>query len=76
MKYIEIVEGLSIRVDAIEAVEKKEDLTSIVRTQFNSYDSTFPYDVLLQLLEREEIPEEKRKQEEFNILRETGIFSP
>ncbi len=76
-KYLEVRDGFSIRVDAIEAVERGVGLTSIVRTQFNSYDTTFPYLVLLQLLEREEAPELTQiEQETFNILKETGVTSP
>jgi len=77
MKYIEIVDGISIRVDAIEAIERKDDLTCVVRTQFNAYDSTFPYTTLLQLLGREEAPAPaKVEQEVVNILKETGVTSP
>ena len=77
MKYIEIVDGVSIRLDAIEAIERKDDLTCVVRTQFNTYDSSFPYTTLLQLLEREEVPAPIKIEEEVvNILKETGIQSP
>lgn len=77
MKYIEIVDGVSIRVDAIEVIERKDDLTCVVRTQFNTYDSTFPYTTLLQLLEREKVPTPVKVEEEVvNILKETGVTSP
>ena len=77
MKYIEIKNGFSVRVDAIETIERKDDLTSTIHTQFNSYDSAFPYLVLLQLLEKEEAPEPtKIEQETFNILKETGVTTP
>ena len=75
MKFIEIAEGLSIRRDKIEAISKNEDngLTSIVKTASNVYDSTFPYAVLLELLESniEEI-NQAIKQEELNIFKEMG----
>ena len=77
LKYIEIKDGFSVRIDAIEAIEKVNELECIVRTQFNSYDSVFPYLVLLQLLEKEEMPEPTEMEKEtFNILKETGVTSP
>ena len=77
MKYIEISEGLSVRVDEIEAVTSGEDtLTSIVKTHHTSYRSTFPYRVLLELLEHmQEEPEDKMKQQELNILKQIGTFA-
>ena len=77
MKYIEIKDGFSVRIDAIEVIEKVNELECVVRTQFNSYDSVFPYLVLLQLLEREEAPKPtETEQKTFNILKELGITSP
>ena len=77
MKYIEIKNGFSVRIDAIEAVEKVGELECIVRTQFNTYDSTFPYNIMLQLLEREDVPTPTKVEEEtFNILKEMGVTSP
>ena len=75
--YVEIAKDLSIRIEAIESIKKKNDLTSIVRTQSNSYDSTLPYPVLLQLLEREGTQESKGiEQKGFNIMKELGVTSP
>lgn len=71
MQYIELRDGFSVRKDAIEAIERKDELTSIVKTNFNSYESVFPYDVLLQLLEREELPTQTETQT-LNILKEIG----
>ena len=77
MKYIEISDGVSIKIDAIEAVERKDDFTSTVHTQSNSYDSTFPYLVLLELLEKQSVPEPTETgQKVLNILEETGVTSP
>jgi len=73
MNYIEIVDGVSIRIDAIESIERKDDLTCVVRTQANSYDSTFPYTLLLQLIERKEMPEPTETETQtLNILKEVG----
>jgi len=74
MKYIEVSEGLSIKVDEVEAVGYGiNELTSKVYTHHNVYDSTFPYRVLLELLEKRDIkPEEKRSEEELNIFKQIG----
>ena len=71
MKFIEIAEGVSVKIEDIESVSVGQDeLTSIVKTQYNVYKSTFPYGVLLQLLEREqEEPEDKFKKETFKLFR-------
>lgn len=72
MRYIEIADGLSVRIDEIEAISVGEDnLTSVVKTHHNIYRSTFPYGVLLELLERQ--GEVKKEQQVLNILKETGI---
>ena len=76
MKYIELAEGISVRIEDIESVSKGEDdLTSIVKTQYNIYKSTFPYGVLLELLESNQEPEDKSREEEMNILKQIGVFS-
>lgn len=73
MKYLEIRDGFSVRIDAIEAVERVGELDCVVKTQFNTYDSTFPYLVMLQLLEREDMPEPtETEQKVLNILEEVG----
>lgn len=81
LKYIEISEGLSVKIDEIEAVGYGNgDLTSKVYTHHNIYDSTFPYSVLVELLEankevdeNEELKEIQSKQ--LNILKEIGTFA-
>ena len=80
MKYIEIADGLSVRVDEIEAVSVGEDtMTSIVKTHHNIYRSTFPYSVLIELLEGSDnaVREEKEKREVkmFNVLKEIGTYA-
>jgi hypothetical protein len=75
MDYIEISEGLSVRIEAIETVVRNDDgLTCTVKTSWNSYQSTFPYNVLLELIQRKEIKEPERK-EELNILRTLGSYA-
>jgi hypothetical protein len=74
MNYIEVTEGTSICVDKIEAIIINPDgVTSTVRTNLNTYHSTFPYDVLLQLVNRKE--EQPRSKEELNIFRTLGSFA-
>ena len=79
MKYIEIKEGLSIRVDEIEAIGLGDnDLTSMVYTHHNAYKSTFPYNVLLELLMAKTHEEEEssdRQKRQFNIMKEMGNFA-
>jgi len=54
MRYIEIADGVSVKIDSIEAVLRTDSLSSEVVTADNSYTSIFPYEVLLELLEMEE----------------------
>lgn len=83
MRFIELSSGVSVCQDKIESVEQgSTELTSIVRIGGNTYTSTFPYQVLLQLLEsdyavreEEKGKEEVRKQQEFNILKTSGYFA-
>lgn len=77
MKFIEIAEGLSVRIDEIEAIGYgTTNMTSKVYTHHNIYDSTFPYGVLLDLLENsQKEPEDKTKEKELNILKEIGVYA-
>ena len=73
MNYIEVSEGVSLCIDEIEAVISNPDgMTSTVRTAFNSYQSTFPYGVLVSLINKKEEP---KKNEELNILKTLGSFA-
>jgi len=76
--YIEISKGVSICIDKIESVEE-DGMTSIVRTVTGTYKSTFPYQVLLQLLGEyngeKEMQKEKREVEALNIFKEIGVFA-
>jgi len=51
MKFIEISDGISIRKSDIEAIKKREDMFSVVYTKNREYEASFPYIMLLQLLE-------------------------
>ena len=74
--YIEIADGLSINAEEIEAVSRDTELTSIVYIGGHEFRSTFPYEVLLQLIGRKEEPEEdemdKRK---MRILEQLGNYA-
>lgn len=62
MRYIEIAEGLSVKVDEVEAIGYGNgSLTSKVYTHHNVYDSTFPYKTLLQVFE-DNLQEPKEEQ--------------
>lgn len=72
MEYIELSDGVSIRICDIEAVIANQDnLTCTVRTGWNTYQSTFPYNVLLSLIQQKEEP----KKQELNILKTLGSFA-
>lgn len=74
--YIEISDGISVRKDEVEAVERCIGNTSVVHTHHQSYTSTFSYEVLLQLLEmKEKQPVSDIQQRTFNILKGQGNFS-
>ena len=58
MRVIEIKEGVSVDIDQIEVLERKDDFTTTIYTHHNVYEANFPYMTLLQLLETEEKPQE------------------
>jgi hypothetical protein len=79
MKFIEISDGVCVRVDEIESVSVGEDtLTSIVMTHHNTFKSSLPYKTLIELLESinegsEESPKEMK--EALNIMKTMGYFA-
>lgn len=74
--FIEISDGISVRKDEVEAIERGIGNTTVVHTHHQSYTSTFPYEVLLSLLEmKEKEPVSDIQQRAFNILKEQGNFS-
>jgi len=74
MQYIEVSDGFSVKISEIEAIIRKDELTSEVVTHQNTYSSTFPYAVLLELLEMRHAHEAELLQlsdtEEKNIMKE------
>lgn len=77
MEFIEIAEGLSVRICEIDSVSRGSDeLKSIVCTHHNVFESTFPYSILLSILENnKEEKEEPDRKEELNILRTLGSYA-
>lgn len=74
--YIEIAEGMSVNTDKIEAVARDTELTSLVYANGNQFRSTFPYEVLLQLIDRAEEPEENEVQKkQLRILETLGSYA-
>ena len=52
MKYVEIRDGLSVRVDAVEAVGRGEnEFKSVVYTFSGQYQANFPYKTMVNILE-------------------------
>ena len=73
MNYIEISDGVSLCIDEIEAVISNPDgMTTTVRTAFNSYQSTFPYGILISLISKKDDP---KKNEGLNILKTLGSYA-
>ena len=61
MRFIEIRDGVSIDIDEIEVVEKKDEYTTTIYTHHNVYEANFPYMALLQLLAMEtEVPKSEK----------------
>lgn len=76
MKYIEIADGLSVETSKIEAVERAAGNVSVIHTHHKTYNSTFPYEVILSLLENNRQEEAKEPQQEgLNILKQIGTFA-
>jgi hypothetical protein len=76
MDYIEISSGISIRIDLIEAiVDNPDGMTCTVKVGLDTYQSTFPYNVLLDLVQRKEVQEKPERKEELNILKTLGSFA-
>lgn len=68
MKFLEVRDGVSVKVDKIVAVERGDtELTSKVVTPSGTFDSGFPYITLLSILEGEHEKESERKE---GVLRE------
>lgn len=61
LKFIEIQNGLSIRIDEIESISSIDEFTSEIKIGSTSYVANFPYSVLLKIIEE---PEQEVKQYE------------
>jgi hypothetical protein len=73
MRFIEIAIGTTISADQIESiVANKDGKSCTVKTCWNTYQSTFPYQVLISLLQKKEEPEKK---EALNILKTLGSYA-
>ena len=71
MKFIEIKEGLSVSREDILAIEKMEEFTCKVHTIIGSFDSSFPYITLLQILEEETPDDTEKKLEHISTVVDT-----
>lgn len=64
MEFIEIKEGLSVKIDCIESIQRNEEGGALVTMESGiSHDTTFPYIQLLQMLEIESNINHEPKQE-------------
>ena len=75
MSFIEIRDGFSINIGAIEAIERKDEFTSIIHTKFNTHIANFPFITLLRILEDEERPKEVIAKKFEAVLDSTGHFA-
>ena len=57
MKFLKITDSLSVRKDEIIAVERRPDFGCFVLTQGRLFESDFPFETILQLLETPELEE-------------------
>lgn len=57
MRFLAITENISVRKDEIVAIERVESGLARVILENGSYDSNFPYETILQLLEIPDIEE-------------------
>ena len=74
--FIEISDGFSVKIEEIEAVSQGEGmLTSFVHTHHNTYSSTFPYSVLLDLINKYSVKEKEPERQQLNILKQIGTFA-
>ena len=67
MRTIQIQDGISVNVECIEAVEKKDDKSCKVYVGTRAYEATYPYETFMQILNSErliskEIPQDLRIQ--------------
>jgi hypothetical protein len=53
MKFLEIQDGLSVRIDDIIEISAIDNMTSSIKTSSDSYIANFPYNVILRLIEVE-----------------------
>lgn len=74
MKFIEIREGISVRKDEIVSVERQENGVSRITTENQSFESNFPYETILKILEMDGI--EEKLVNRMNVVNDgTNLFS-
>ena len=73
MKFIKL-KGISINVEAIEAIEKIDEFHCRVITRDNTYTSDFPYQVMIDLLESGKTLEQDLKEIK-NVVNTLGHFA-
>jgi hypothetical protein len=68
MRFLEIREGLHLDVDKIEAIEDFGGGSKIYTTTGISYDSVFPRNVLVQIIEAGEVNNEDEVLEQLKLI--------
>ena len=64
MTYIEIQDGISIRIDEIEAIVKVDNNKCTIYTHHNKYEALFPYETLMQMIKSDETVSRKLTNEQ------------
>lgn len=77
MKFIQIKDGVSIGVDHIVSLERLGKNSTQVQTIKSSFSSKLPYDLLINMIERDIAPETKSTEELARAyLEQVGIQVP
>lgn len=76
MKYIEVKDGICVATDKIEAITKLTELTSLVYVESGmQYEANFPYNVLIDILERDKDVQEVASEKLINHLKFGQAFA-
>lgn len=51
MRYLEIRQGLTIKMSEVEAIEKKDEITTSIYTKNRSYETNIPYEALKDIIQ-------------------------
>ena len=67
MRYIEIQEGITLKVDCIEGIEKIDDVKCKVYTHHHTYEALLPYQTLVSIIKYQEDVKQEPEPRENNL---------